>query len=220
MKRRIFPAIFTLLLLSACSLIRSGDAPPTPDFASMTRVAAAVAATQTSQAAIATTTPSLTPTPDRTPLIDSLLNGGHMNRVRPVWPLEPRDTTIPSANPLCLRTCAQALWVSTDGAGTLQISLFEFSNRDLAVEQLREIRETQQVLNVKILGMPDLVELPTESWIQDNGGSGSRYTLHTRHGRVLIVLTFYLPGLPQTDNLALLTLYANEQINLLNNSGW
>lgn len=186
----------------------------------MTRVAAAVAATQTSQAADATPVPSLTPTPDRAPLIDSLLNGGHMNRIRPVWPLEPRDTTIPSANPLCVSTCAQSLWVSTDGAGTLQISLFEFPNRDLALEQLREIRETQQVLNIELLGMPDLVELPAESWIQDNGGTGSRYTLHTRQGRVLLVMTFYLPGLPQADNLALLSLYAHEQINLLNNSGW
>ena len=76
------------------------------------------------------------------------------------------------------------------------------------------------MLDVTILELPDLVELPPETWIQDNGGTGSRFTLHTRQGRALVILTFYLPQASVEENAAFLTLYADEQINMLKNAGW
>ena len=214
-------AIGLMLTLSACQLI--GLTPP-PDFAatsaSMTRIAEAVNATQgvidqkTAQA------PTRAPTIERLGFVGAPLSGPALNVILGVWPLSPQDSTVPNTDPLCTAQCIEELWVTLDGRGTLSVGLFEFPNPEQVVAKLRDVHNTQEIIGVPELDIPEPVSLPDDSWIQDNGSSGSRYTLHTHQGRALVVLTLYLPDYAETENVLFLALFGEKQIEMLKNSGW
>ena len=217
--KRIIPAIL-VFFLAACSAAQAERDLAATEQAQMTRIAEAVQATGTAMAGKTLAAPTSTPIPIKKTLDEALLDGTAMNVLLGIWPLEPSQSMVPSSNPLCLMTCAQDLWVSTDGKATLQISLFEKDNRDQVVTELRDIKSSQEILGVKELELPDYTQLPTDTWIQDNGSTGSRYTMHTRKGSVLIILTIFLPQYDQEQNVLFLTLYADQQIKMLETAGW
>lgn len=220
MKRYIPLLLLTLFSLAACSLGQADRDAQATQNARETRIAEAVLATRTAIAEKTQSAPTITPSPEKLPLDDAILTSADLNVTLGIWPLQPAQSTVPSSNPLCLMTCYQELWISNDGRATLQISLFEFANRDQVVTKLREIKTSQEILGVLELTNPDYAQLPTDTWIQDNLSTGSRYTLHSRQGRALIILTIFLPQYEQDQNLLFLTLYADKQIDLLESSGW
>jgi hypothetical protein len=134
--------------------------------------------------------------------------------------LAPHDSVIPNTDPLCIAQCIEELWVSLDGRGTLSVGLFEFPSPEQVVAKLRDVHNTQEIIGVPELDLPEEVTLPAETWAQDNGNGGSRYTLHTHHGRALVVLTMYLPDYAEAENVLFLALIGEKQIELLKNSGW
>lgn len=217
--KRLIPAIL-IVLLAACSTAQAERDLAATEQAQMTRIAEAVQATRAAMAEKTLAAPTITPSPTKRTLDDSLLDGNAMNVLLGIWPLEPAQSMVPSSSPLCLMTCAQELWISTDGKATLQISLFEMGNRDQVVTELRDIKTSQEILGVKELDIPDYAQLPSDTWMQDNGSTGSRYTVHTRRGSVLIILTIYLPQYEQDQNLLFLTLFADQQIRTLEANGW
>ena len=220
MKRTLALFLLTGLILAACSFGQAERDAQATEIARMTRVADAVLATRTAMAEKTQSAPTITPSPEKLPLDDAILTSAALNVTLGIWPLTPAQSTVPSSNPLCLMSCYQELWISNDGRATLQISLFEFANRDLVVTKLREIKTSQEILGVIELDSPDYTELPTDSWIQDNQSSGSRYTLHTRQGRALIILTIFLPQYEQEQNLLFLSVYADKQLEMLESAGW
>ncbi|HUF37058.1 MAG TPA: hypothetical protein VMN57_00930 [Anaerolineales bacterium] len=213
--------VAVMMSLSACQLV--GLNPP-PDFqatsASMTRIAESVNATQgvidlrTAQA------PTRAPTIERLSFEGAPLSGPVLNVILGIWPLTPQDATVPNTDPLCTAQCVEELWVSLDGRGTMQVGLFEFPNPEQVIAKLRDVRATQDIIGVPELSLPDSVHLPPESWIQDNGGTGSRYTLHTYQGRAVAVLTLYLPDYDPSENILFLALYGERQIEMLKSAGW
>ncbi len=220
MVKNFLVPLVIMISLMACSLGESPGDSEAEQSASMTRVAEAVSATGTAMAANDAVEPEATPTPEKKPLDEAILNAGSLNVTLGIWPPAPHETTVPSSNPLCLKTCFEELWISIDGRATLRIGLFEFANRDQVVTELRDIKASQTILGVKEVPIPDYASMPTDSWMQDNGTSGSRYTLHSRQGRVLVVMTIYLPDYDEAQNLLFLSLYGSKQIEMLAEAGW
>ena len=221
--RKLTPFVLAamIILLAACQLVGAqSPADMAATQGAMTRIASAVNATQSVIDVKTAAAPTKAPTVERLTFNGVLLNGSVLNLVLGVWPLTPAESTIPNTDPLCLMQCIEELWITTDGRGTLSISLFEFGNEDQAVEKLREVRATQAILEIEELDLPEGIALPDGTWIQDNGSSGSRYTLFARQGRALAVLTLYLPDYAPSDNARFLALYAERQIQMLNDSGW
>jgi len=222
MKRlALYVTIGLMLTLSACQLI--GLTPP-PDFAatsaSMTRIAQAVNATQGVIDERTAAAPTRAPTIERLSFVGVPLSGPALNVILGVWPLAPQESVVPNTDPLCIAQCIEELWVTLDGRGTLSVGLFEFPNPEQVVAKLRDVHNTQEIIGVPELDIPESVSLPEETWIQDNGGGGSRYTLHTHQGRALVVLTLYLPDYAESENVLFLALYAEKQLEMLIQSSW
>lgn len=214
------PALGLILALGACQLFAQNPGAEAPG-PSQTRIAASVQATGTALAQIPPTRPPPTDTPStRKPLRESILTGSDLNLVLGIWPLTPEQFSFPNTRDLCIVSCYEELWFSSDGRSTLQISLYELASRDQAVTELRDIHASQQIIGVLEIDLPESVALPDESWMQDNQSSGSRYTLHTRQGKVLAILTLYLPDFDEGENALFLSLYAARQVEMLKNSGW
>lgn len=221
--RRLILALGGVLLasLAACQLV--GLSPP-PDHAataaSMTRIASAVNATQGVIDEKTAVAPTREPTIEQLSFEGAPLSGPVLNVIIGIWPLNPNESTAPIMDPLCVRQCVEDLWITLDGRGTLSVGLFEFASPEQVIARLRDVRATQAIIGIDELNLPENTALPGESWIQDNGGSGSRYTLHSYQGRALIVLTMYLPDYNQSENVVFLTLFGEKQIEMLKNSGW